>query len=127
MADLPYSDGMETVKRKTASRQLDAEIGERVHVMMWREGITLKAMASRIGVDPTGLGKKLKGRSGFAAQEIADLAAILDVSVAHLFGETKKASTPKGGGHTLPDLDSNQEPAGFKPGELIRVDFGSAA
>ena len=103
---------METVKRKTASRNMDAEIGERIHVLMWREGITLKAMADRISVDPTGLGKKLKGQRGFAAQELVDLAAELDVTVGELFGETKKAPTPKGGGHTLPDLDSNQEPAG---------------
>jgi len=52
---------METLKRKTASRALDAEVGERVHMLMWREGITLKTMAERIGVDATGLGKEAEG------------------------------------------------------------------
>lgn len=96
-------------------------------MLMWRQGVTLKAMAERIDVNATGLGKKLKGQRGFAPQEIADLAEVLGVSVGYLFGETQEAPTPRGEGRSLPDLDSNQEPAGFKPGELIVVDFGSAA
>lgn len=88
---------METLKRKTASRDLDAEIGERVHLLMWRRGITLKAMAERIGVDATGLGKKLKGQRGFAVQELADLARELSVSVGALFGE-RDSPEPTGPG-----------------------------
>lgn len=86
---------MQTAKRKTAARDLDKEIGERVHVLMWRQGITLKAMAERLNVDATGLGKKLKGQRGFAVQEIADLAAELRVSVGHLFGEGDAPTEPR--------------------------------
>lgn len=105
----------------------DARIGRRVFHLMWDRKITQTELGRQLNIGQSSMSKKLRGERPWYTAELELVADLLEVSVGYLFGETKEAPTPKGEGHTLPDLDSNQEPAGFKPGELIRVDFGSAA
>jgi hypothetical protein len=101
-----------TRTRRTASREADAEVGARAHMLIWRAGRTQGSVADALGIEATAFGKKLKGRNGWAIQELIDLAAELRTTVAYLVGETEEAPTPEGEGLQLPGLDSNQEPIG---------------
>lgn len=52
--------------------------------------------------------------------QVAAWAVVCDVDVDWLrTGQTEEAPTPKGGGHVLPDLDSNQEPADSQPDAIV--------
>lgn len=101
-----------TISPADRAESLDVAVGRRVHMMMWEQRITQTALGRAIGLDQSGLGKRLRGERGWSLDDLAAVADELDVTIAYLVGETKEAPTPKGGGHTLPDLDSNQEPAG---------------
>lgn len=74
--------------RRTASRLADAQAGERAHMLIWRSGRTQGDIALEIGIEPTAFGKKLRGKNGWALQELIDLAAVLNTSVGYLVGET---------------------------------------
>lgn len=64
-----------------------------------------------MGVEPTGFGKKLKGQNGWAVQELVNLAAALDTTVAYLVGETENPHPGKPGGGSSSHLgDSNPRP-----------------
>lgn len=76
-----------TRTRRTASREADALAGERAHMLIWRSGMKQLDVAAAIGIEPTAFGKKLRGKNGWALQELIDLAAALDTSVAYLIGE----------------------------------------
>lgn len=80
--------------RRTASRKADALLGERAHILIWRAGRTQGSVAEALGIEATAFGKKLKGKNGWALQEVLDLAAELDTSVAYLLGETEEPSGP---------------------------------
>ncbi|MEZ3156894.1 helix-turn-helix transcriptional regulator [Microbacterium sp. BWR-S6Y] len=60
-------------------------------MLIWASGRTQGAVAEALGIEPTAFGKKLRGKNGWALQEVVDLAAELDTSVAYLFGETGAA------------------------------------
>ena len=77
-------------KRRTASRQADAELGERAHMLIWRAGRKQGEVAEQVGIEPTAFGKKLKGKNGWAIQEIIDLADALGTTVAYLVGEVEE-------------------------------------
>jgi transcriptional regulator with XRE-family HTH domain len=104
------------------SESTDVAIGRRVRDLMWDRRLTAKSLAGSIGVDPTGLGRRLRGERGWSADEIKAAARTLSVSVGYLFDEESAPITPTDakkatrggarGGLSLPDLDSNQEPAG---------------
>ena len=76
--------------RRTASRVADAQAGERAHMLIWRSGKTQNDIADRIGMESSALGKKLRGKNGWALQELIDLASALNTSVAYLVGETEE-------------------------------------
>jgi hypothetical protein len=86
---------METAKetRNTASRDIDAELGQRAHMLIWSEGRKQGDVAKQIGMSSGSLGLKLKGQRGWALAEVRALAAELGTSVAYLFGEVD-APTP---------------------------------
>lgn len=90
----------------------DAMIGERIHALLWRSRLSQATFAKTLGVSQSTMSKKLRGERPWYTGELIATSQALDVTIAYLYGETKEAPTPKGGGHTLPDLDSNQEPAG---------------
>ncbi len=82
--------GMETAKqqRNTPSRDMDAELGRRAHMLMWDAKLKQGDVAARVGMSSGSLGLKLKGQRGWALQEVADIAAVLNTTVAYLFGES---------------------------------------
>tara|TARA_B100000378_G_scaffold229108_1_gene193648 strand:+ start:2337 stop:2564 length:228 start_codon:yes stop_codon:yes gene_type:complete len=59
-------------------------------MLIWRSGKTQNDIADRIGMESSALGKKLRGKNGWALQELIDLASALNTSVAYLVGETEE-------------------------------------
>ena len=72
----------------TATANMDAVIGRRVHQLMWDRKITQTALAKKIGVHQTALSKKLRGERGWSADELMLVASGLHITVGVLFGET---------------------------------------
>ena len=102
---------METAKqeRNTPSREADAELGRRAHMLIWDAKLKQGEVAAMIGMGSDSLGRKLKGERGWALAEIIDLAAALDTSVAYLAGEEENPHPDK------PNGGSNVGPAGIEP------------
>lgn len=98
-------------QRKTASRDIDADLGRRAHMLMWDAKRTQASVAAQMGIGSDSLGRKLKGERGWALAEIASLASALNTSIAYLAGETEN---PRPGG---PDGDSRGvvHPLGLEP------------
>ncbi len=67
-----------------ATRDLDCEIGRRVHALMWDKRITQTAMAPRMGLTQSVLGRKLRGVVTWTARDLAAAATILGVSIDEL-------------------------------------------
>lgn len=72
---------------QTVKRRMDAEVGRRVHMLMWDKQLTQTAFGAQIGIDQSALAKKLRGQRGWSLDEIATVASVLGVSVSYLFGE----------------------------------------
>lgn len=119
---------MSTALSATPERQnTDAEIGRRIFHLMWDRKITQTEMGRTIGVGQAALSKKLRGDRPWYSSELRGAATMLSVSVGYLFGENDEG--PGGGAprpSSLPGLDSNQEPAGSQPDNVVWL-FGSAA
>ena len=103
-----------TRQRNTPSRDIDAEIGRRAHMLMWDAKRKQGEVAEQIGIHSDSLSRKLKGTTGWAASELVAIAGVLGTSVSYLVGEAEDPHPGMGGGlrGSLPGLDSNQEPAG---------------
>jgi transcriptional regulator with XRE-family HTH domain len=65
----------------------DAEIGERIHQLIWRERISQSAFAARLGISQSTMSKKLRGERPWFTGELVTAAAALGVTVGSLFGE----------------------------------------
>lgn len=65
----------------------DALIGERVHQLMWLNQVTQTTLAPILGIGQTGLSPKLRGKRGWSADELVNVARYFGVSVGYLFGE----------------------------------------
>ena len=110
------------------SESLDAAVGRRVHHLMWDRRITQTALGRALNIDQSGVGRRLRGETGWSLNHLAAAASALGTSMAYLLGEDENPQPGgAGGGSSLPGLDSNQEPAGSQPGNVVWVDFGSAA
>ncbi len=99
---------METAKesRNTPSRDADAELGQRAHMLIWSTGRKQGDVAAQLGMSSGSLGLKLKGQRGWALAEIKAIAAELNTSVAYLAGESD-IPTP-GGPAGFPTAMPNQ-------------------
>lgn len=89
----------------------DAEIGERVHHLMWRQRLSQTALASILGLTQGTVSKKLRGSTAWFATELITVADALGTSVEEL----------------LPRLDSNQKPFDYRSAALTLVDRLAAA
>ena len=65
----------------------DAEIGERIHQLIWRQRISQAALAAQVGVTQSAMSKKLRGERPWYTAELIAAAAMLSVTVGYLFGE----------------------------------------
>lgn len=64
---------------------INAEIGERVHRVMWSRRITQTAMAERLELSQSSMSRKLRGERPWDADDVLAVANALDVSVDYLF------------------------------------------
>jgi transcriptional regulator with XRE-family HTH domain len=87
---------------------VDATVGRRIHHLMWDRKMTQTRLASALGLTQPGLSKKIRGDRGWSLEDLLRAARALRVTPAELLE-----------GIELPDLDSNQEPAGIKPGRWL--------
>jgi transcriptional regulator with XRE-family HTH domain len=74
--------------RAQVRASVDAEIGARVHALMWQRRISQISLGRTIGIDQGGVGRRLRGERGWTTAELRAVARELKVSVAFLFGET---------------------------------------
>ena len=79
---------MSTQTRNTPSRNIDAEIGRRAHLLMWDGKRKQREVAALMGITADGLGRKLKGERGWAMSEVVAIAGVLNTTVAYLVGES---------------------------------------
>ena len=89
-------------------------------MLIWRAGKTQGAIAEAIGIESTALGKKLRGKNGWAIQELIDLAAVLDTSVAYLVGESPDDSRPVGPAGIEPTTSTVQSRR-FTPAPIVSL------
>lgn len=101
----------------TDTEAMDAQIGFRVHTLIWRQRRKQVEIARQLGITSSVLSKKLRGDSGWSAAQLVVTAQALGVSVGSLFGESTIAGPdgPDDGAALLPRLDSNQQPSGYWP------------
>lgn len=66
---------------------MDAEVGRRVHMLMWDQQLTQTTFGAQVGIDQSALAKKLRGQRGWSLDEVSSVASALGVSVGYLFGE----------------------------------------
>lgn len=78
---------MSSAQESPASVSLDAEIGRRVHQLMWDRQITQTAFGQRVGMDQSSVAKRLRGKLSWSASQLAATAAVLGTTVGYLFGE----------------------------------------
>lgn len=61
-------------------------VGRRVHHLMWDRKLTARAVAPHLGMDPTGLGRRIRGERGWDADDIFAAAHFFGVSADYLLG-----------------------------------------
>ena len=74
---------------------LAAEIGKRVHTLMWDKRVKNNALGVLLGIDSTAVGKKLRAEQKFSIEQLAIVADYLDTTVAYLVGETTVPTKPR--------------------------------
>lgn len=86
---------------------LDAEIGERVFMLMFRRRVTQVALARTLGLNQAGVARRLRGETGWKATDLTATAQLLNTTVAYLVGEVDDpVCTPR---------DLNPEPTDSGP------------
>lgn len=68
--------------------------------------------AAALGLTPVYVNRRLNGDTALDPNDLAMFSRLLHVPIGKFFEETEKAPTARGGGEWLPELDSNQQPAG---------------
>lgn len=76
--------------RAEVSADADAEVGRRVHMLMWDRQITQSALAPQLGIEQSALSKKLRGHRGWSVAELIVTASALGTTVGYLVGEVEE-------------------------------------
>lgn len=105
---LPF---METEKAAVRA-SLDEIVGANVHMLMWARKITQVALAGKMGIDQSGLSKRLRGERSWSLDEVDAAARILGVTVVELL--ERKWYTPR---------DSNPEPTDYGNDNVVPIDW----
>lgn len=95
-----------------------ARRGQRLKAMLEAERWTGRKVALAIGANSTYIQARLHGRVDLTYSDVAAIAPLLKMTGPELFEaleDAEKAPTPKGEGLSLPEMDSNHQPAGIKP------------
>lgn len=104
---------MTTLRKEQAQASLDAQVGRRVHHMMWDAKMTQTALGKVLGMDQSSLAKRLRGDRRWDLDEVAAVAAAFNTSMAYLVGETSDPKAPAGEFPPGPDV---VHPPGLEPG-----------
>lgn len=72
-----------------ATRDLDVEIGRRVHLAIWDLKMSQAEFSDRIGMSPSSVAKRLRGYHPWSASHLVQVAEVLNTSVAFLVGEAE--------------------------------------
>ncbi|WP_032376804.1 helix-turn-helix domain-containing protein [Rhodococcoides fascians] len=84
------SEALESFESRTLEiargLEQDAEIGARVHQVMWREKLTQNDVANQLGLTQSGLSKKLRGTRPWTVGELCALTRILRQPLVELMG-----------------------------------------
>lgn len=76
------------------SIDIDAQIGRRVHQLLWDRHLTQTEFGRLIGMDQSSVAKRLRGKLGWSAAQVKAAAAVLRTSVSDLYGESASPSHP---------------------------------
>ena len=68
---------------------IDEYVGREVHQRMWDRHMTNVALAGQLGITPSALGHKLRGRRDWSLDELLRVAELLDVAVVELLPEPR--------------------------------------
>ena len=90
---------------------MDQAIGRRVHTLMWERRVTNRAMAPNLGMDESGLGRRLRGERGWTAEHVWSAATFLNVPLAAIYG----GDTGPGADGSLAAIKNVVGPAGIEP------------
>lgn len=81
----------------TVQDPVEAEIGERLHLWMWRNRVSQADLARLLLMTQSSLSRKLRGVSPWTAGEALRVTRALEVSIGWLYGETEEEpARPKG-------------------------------
>ena len=83
---------------------MDALVGERVMILMFRKRISQVAMARQLRIDQSALSRKLRGERAWSVDDLRQVALLLKIPLSDLLP----------GPEELPHLDSNQKPFGTR-------------
>lgn len=84
----------EAKTRNTPSRDVDAEVGRRVHMLMWDRQMTQTALGNILGIDQSSLAKKLRGQRKWALADLVAAADALGVSAGELLDGAPRGPQP---------------------------------
>ena len=94
-----------TVSASAGGSHLDAEIGERVYMLLFRQHKTQNVLGRALGLNQAGIARRLRGETAWKATDLASAAAELGTSITYLVGEGDDEWAPRG---------SNPRPADYK-------------
>jgi transcriptional regulator with XRE-family HTH domain len=89
-------------QHEPAAEDMDVRIGELVHQRMWKLRMTGLRLAEEMGVDQSGLSKRLRGERTWTAANLRDVARALGTSVAYLMGEVDDVEWAPSGSNRRP-------------------------
>lgn len=111
--------GMNTAAQSTGDLRaaLAFELSDRLAKSMHVAGLRNADLAAALDVSATTIGNYTSGRTRPSRLQLREWAVrtgapLVWLETGHFPEDTKKAPTPKGEGRSLPELDSNQQPAG---------------
>lgn len=90
MAGNPYTDGMSTnvtPMQKDRARELRRARGEFIRTLIEADDRSARYVAIQIGLNPTSMGERLKGKSPFLADELEGIARALKMDPTQLYAE----------------------------------------
>jgi len=91
-----YVDGASPAHRRSASQRGLPVLGESVRAEMARSGVTQEMIAARLGIRRQNVSTRLAGVVAWTMDELAVVADLLDVPVAHLLNDSLTQSRSMG-------------------------------
>ena len=101
-----------TTAISTESLNWDRVVADNLRAEAARQRWSGRQIADRLGLNPQWINRRLSGHTACTPADLMLFAEFFDVPVSHFFQTTKNTPAPKSGGGRLPELDSNQQPAG---------------